>query len=177
MSAANWTRVQIVLMWELSRKAALGQLDLGAGDVGFAGLGGEVGDQSAGWRPRLVPPLSARESLGLKGRAAQPPTWKGLVRGARAAERRGGRAGDRHLVAGGRVEGEVGAVDRDRDRADVERDALDDLGQGVGDSVDLGGLGFDVEGGAANDGAEVEGAGDRRGDDREAERGAFVGAG
>ena len=27
-------------------EGALGQLDLGAGDVGFAGLGGEVGDQA-----------------------------------------------------------------------------------------------------------------------------------
>ena len=51
------------------------------------------------------------------------------------------------------------------------------VGQRVGDGVDLGGFGVDVEGGADDDGAEVEGAGDRRGDDRQAERGAFVGAG
>ncbi len=43
--------------------------------------------------------------------------------------------------------------------------------------MDLGGFGVDVEGGANDDGAEVKGAGHRRGDDRQAERGAFVGAG
>ena len=48
----------------------------------------------------------------------------------------------------------------------------EDRRQGVGDGVDLGGFGVDVEGGADDDGAEVEGAGDRRGDDRQAESGA-----
>src|SRR3954454_12238545 len=32
----------------------------------------------AGWPLRLVEPLRRRESLGLNGRLAQEPTWKGL---------------------------------------------------------------------------------------------------
>ena len=43
--------------------------------------------------------------------------------------------------------------------------------------MDAGGFGVDVQGRAGDDGAEVEGAGHRGGDDRQAQRGAFVGAG
>ena len=63
------------------------------------------------------------------------------------------------------------------DASDVQRDALEDLRDRVGDGADLGGLGVDVEGVPDHDGAEVEGTGDRGGDDRQAQRGAFVGAG
>src|SRR5689334_12455229 len=34
---------------------------------------------SAGWAPRLVPPISLRLSFGLKGSAAQSAAWKGDV--------------------------------------------------------------------------------------------------
>ena len=84
---------------------------------------------------------------------------------------------DREGIAVGRVEGEVGAVEFDPDRAEAQGDAFEDLGQGVGDGGDLGGFGVDVEGGADDDVAEVIGAGDRGGDDGEGERGALVGAG
>ena len=80
-------------------------------------------------------------------------------------------------VAVGRVEGEAGAVEVDVDRAQAQRDAVEDLRQRVGDDVALGGCGVEEERVADDDGAEVEGAGDRRGDDGEAQRGAFVGAG
>ena len=53
----------------------MGQGDRGAGDVGFAGLGGEGGVEG-GVAGRLVAPESFRASLGAKGRSAQLATWK-----------------------------------------------------------------------------------------------------
>ena len=64
-----------------------------------------------------------------------------------------------------------------QDLAQPQRDAFEDLGQGIGDGGDLGGFGIDVERRPDDDVAEVIGAGDRRGDHREGERGALVGAG
>ena len=64
-----------------------------------------------------------------------------------------------------------------QDRAQAQRDAFEDLRQGIGDGGDLGGFGIDVEGDADDDVAEVIGTGDRRGDHGEAQRGALVGAG
>ena len=49
-----------------------------------------------------------------------------------------------------------------RDRPDVERNALQDPGQRIGDGVDLSGFGVDVESGTHQNVAEVEGTGDRR---------------
>ena len=40
---------------------------------------------------------------------------------------------DRKWVAVGRIEGEVGAVEVDPDRAQAQRNAFEDLGQGIGD--------------------------------------------
>ena len=71
----------------------------------------------------------------------------------------------------------LGRVEVHRNRADVERDAVEDLGEGIGDGAPLGADRVDVERGPDHDGAEVKGAGDRRGDDHHAERGGFVGAG
>ena len=99
---------------------------------------------------------------------------EGLRQGAFGAEDFGF---DREGVAVGRVEGEVRAVEVDADRAQAQRDAFEDLGQGVGDGGDLGGFGVDVQSGADDDVAEVIRAGDRGGDDRQAQGGALVGAG
>ena len=116
-------------------------------------------------------------SLGAKGRTAQLATWKGEVRFAWAPSSPVTCGVDREGVAVGRVEGEVVAVEVDQDRAQAQRDAFEDLGQGIGDGGDLGGFGIDVKGRPDDDVAEVIGAGDRRGDHGEAERRALVGAG
>ena len=71
----------------------------------------------------------------------------------------------------------LGRSRSDRDRAQLQRDAVEDLREGIGDDPALGGLGVDVEGVSDYDGAEVEGAGHGRGDYRDRHRGAFVGAG
>src|SRR4051812_38589558 len=76
-SAANWTRGQIVLMWLWSRNSECGRATIAF--LMFASPGLAVRTAlNAGLSPRLVPPLRLMESLGLKGRAEQPPTWKGL---------------------------------------------------------------------------------------------------
>src|SRR3954447_7927871 len=74
---ANCTLVQIVLMWAWSRNSECGRateapamLALPEGIVSTA--------FRAGLSARFVPPLRERASLGLKGNAEQPPTWKGL---------------------------------------------------------------------------------------------------
>ena len=54
---------------------------------------------------------------------------------------------------------------------------MQDGREGVGDGGDAGGVGVDAEGGADDDVAEVEGAGEAGRDDRQGEGGAFVGAG
>ena len=111
-------------------------------------------------------------SLGAKGRVRAVGDLEvggGVGLGAFVAEDFGV---DREGIAVGRVEGEVRAVEFDADRAQAQRDAFEDLGQGVGDGGDLGGFGVDVERGADDDVAEVIGAGDRRGDHGEAESGA-----
>ena len=115
--------------------------------------------------------------LGAKPRLAQLATWKfseGLSDGAFCAEDLR-RYGER--VAVGRVERKAGAVDVEKDRAQAEGDALKDLGERIGDRGDLGGFGIDAQGGTDDDVAEVIATGDRRSDDREAERRAVVGAG
>ena len=53
------------------------------------------------------------------------------------------------------------------DASDVKRDPGEDSRDRVGDRVDLGGLRIDVQRNPDDDGAEVEGTGDRRGDDRQ----------
>ena len=140
------------------------------------GLGGERRVQG-GVAGALGGAGELRASLGAKGRLAQLATWKCSLRVAIAAFVAEDFAVDRERIAVGRVEGEVRAVEVDQDRAQPQRDAFEDLGQGVGDGGDLGGFGVDVERRPDHDVAEVIGTGDRRGDHREAERGALVGAG
>ena len=77
----------------------------------------------------------------------------------------------------GRVEGEVGAVEVDAGSSADAAGCPRGSGQGIRDGGDLGRFGIDVKGGADDDVAEVKGPGDRGGDDRQAERGALVGAG
>ena len=132
---------------------------------------------SAGWPVRWVSPLRLSESFGLKRRRLQSPTWKCWLKGVPWPAESGDRAGDRQRVAGGRVLGERVAVEVDDHRAQGERDSLEDRGDRIGDRPDLGRLGVHVEGVADDDGAEVEGTGDRRGDDGQAERSALVRAG
>ena len=81
---------------------------------------------------------------------------------------------DGKAVAIGRVEGEVGSVQIDADRAGPQRDAFDDLWQGIGDRRHLGGRRIHLDRGADRDVAEVVGPGDRRYDGKEAQRRALV---
>ena len=86
-----------------------------------------------------------------------------------------GRAYQRGFATGG-VQRELGAIHVDRDAANVEGYALQDRGQRVALDGDLSGVLIDVESGANDDGTEIEGARDRGGHDREAERRAVVGS-
>ncbi len=83
----------------------------------------------------------------------------------------------RLLRAAGRVEREPLAIEVDPHIAQIQRESLQDRRQRIGDRVQLGGRRVDVDRGAHRHVAEVEGPGHRRGDDRHAQRGAFVGAG
>ena len=116
-------------------------------------------------------------SLGAKAREAQLATWKCWEAVATAPSSPKTSALTASGFAVGRVEGEVRAVEVDEDRAQAEGDALEDLGQGVGDGGDLGGFGVDVEAVADDDVAEVIATGDGGGDEDEGEGGALVGAG
>ena len=123
----------------------------------------------------------------MKPRSAQPRGLKaageldrvggeGFQRGALAPDRRAGLEG----LAGGRVEGEVGAVGVHAQVAQAQRDALEDVGDRVRAlAVDFGAVADRVEAQrlADDDGAGVEGPGDRRGDRHHAERVPVVGAG
>ena len=116
-------------------------------------------------------------SLGAKGRAAQLATWKWSLRLATAPSSPKTSASTEkgsQLVG---LRAKFGRLRLIEDRAQAQRDAFEDLGQGIGDGGDLGGFGVDLERGPDDDVAEVIGARDRRGDHREAERGALVGAG
>ena len=182
-----------------------GELDPGA-DLPEAGLVEEErvrqGDRGAGrcWRrpacalriarrrgclARLVAPKRRRFSFGRK------PSGVAVVQLDRVGDREGregrriGRvgaaalegAGGGQFRAVGPVEGEFVPVDVDGDRADVELGAAEDVRDRVGDGVDLRRFGIEEERHPDDDGAEVEGPGERRGDDHERERRALVGAG
>src|SRR3954466_11542345 len=67
-------------MWPWSRKAALGSFTWARAMLASPGFAVRLA-RSRGWEVRLVGPLRARESSGLKGRPVQPPTWKGLASG------------------------------------------------------------------------------------------------
>jgi hypothetical protein len=76
-------------------------------------------------------------------------------------------AGDRKRLAGGGGGDEPGPVHVHRDRADLQRDPLEDVRDLLGGDVDLGVVGVDQELRSDDDVAEVERAGDRVGVDRE----------
>ena len=137
---------------------------------------------------RLVEPFSFRLSFGLKGSAAQSAAWKGEVetKGLSSAGRGevetgaedGGRG--RGRFAARRVEGEGGAIGVGADVAQVDRDALDDVGDRVragGVEEDFAGFGVDVEGEADDNGADVEGTDDAGGDRDQGDGATVVGAG
>ena len=95
--------------------------------------------RSAGKTPRLWPPESAIESLGVKSSAEQLETWKGtetggglIVGGIAEDEARSGQGrGEAERVAVGRVDHEVGFVDVDADVAQAQREAFEDVGDRV----------------------------------------------
>ena len=123
----------------------LRQLDLGGGDVGVAGPGGQ-GAWRLGWARRLTLPLSASFRFGLKPRSLQPPTWKRLRGRGSCCRRCWSRAALTDIGAAvGRVEGEVGAVELGRDRAQPQRDAVEDRRAAGRRRRDLGGGGVEVE--------------------------------
>ena len=174
-------------MWALSRNSERGRVTLGGRC--WRSPGGMVRTAlKAGWPARLVAALEAQRQLRLEGEGGAVGGLEGggdgdrLVVGcggeveARAEHGRGGRG----RFAAGRVEGEFGAVDVGADVAQVDGDAVDDVGDRVGAGgvdEDFGGFGVDLEGEADDDGAEVEGADLGGGDRDERERGAVVGAG
>ncbi len=131
----------------------------------------------AGWPLRARPPERERARLGLKPSALQLPPgsgWSGWSWRRRCCGWWFPPPAASQLVG---LQGEVRAVEPDVDRAQPQRHAVEDLREGIGDDVALGGFGVDEEGVSDDHGAEVEGAGHRRGDDRHRQRGAFVGAG
>ena len=88
--------------------------------------------------------------------------WQGGERRAATPDPRRGLL----FFAGGGIEGEPGAVDLDAEVPDVQRDALEDVGDRIRcPAVDFGAGGERVEGERlTHDRAGVEGAGHRRGD-------------
>src|SRR6478609_4058520 len=68
-------------MWALSRNSDLGRVTWAAAMLASPGLAVRTAFRAGFWA-RLVPPLSESFNLGLKGRAAQPPSWKRWVSGA-----------------------------------------------------------------------------------------------
>ena len=152
------------------------QGDRGGADVGLARRSRE-GRREAGLARRLVEPVSRSFRLGPKPSTLQFATWKWVCGAAKAPSDPASAGSDGEGIAVGRVEGEVGPVEVDQDRAQAQRDAVEDRGQRIGDRGDLGVDRIDVERGPDDDVAEVIGPGDRRGDDREAERRALVGTG
>ncbi len=151
-------------MWALSRNSDWGRVTWAAAMLASPGLAVRVGGQGR-VGGRLVA-LEVQRELRLEGQGGAAADLEGLLRAAPPGTERGAPARECDS-AGGRVEGEVGAIDLQGDRAHVERDPVEDGRDRVGDGVDLGGFGVEVEGGSDDDGAEVEGAGDRRGDDRQ----------
>src|ERR1044072_5498046 len=99
----------------------------------------------------------------------------GERRGAAEDRLQGAVEGER--FAGGRVEPPAAVIQLHGNRPDVQRDALQDVGNRVGDRGDLRGRRIDVKRRAHDHGAEVEGTGDCWGDHGEGERRAFVWAG
>src|SRR3954447_9982394 len=82
-SAANWTRVQMVLMWELSRKAAWGRVTWARAMLASPGLAWRLAT-SRGFEVRRLAPSREMLRSGLKGSLAQSVAAKGEVGWARA---------------------------------------------------------------------------------------------
>ena len=165
-------------MWALSTSSVGGRVTEVAGDVGVARLGGERSACREGLPARLVEPEKPQGELGGEGEDAAVGDLEVFARGlatAPSSPKTSALTEKGSQLVGLRVK--LGRLRSIADRAQPQRDAFEDLGQGVGDGGDLGGFGVDVERGPDDDVAEVIGARDRRGDHREAERGALVGAG
>ena len=150
LRAANCRRVQIVLMCSWARNSVARQGRRRRRRCWRRRARGVTVARRAGKSPRLVAPLQRAGELRLRSRSEeQLETWKGSATVAVAA--RGSAKGALEPVrvevtakrfAAGRVEGEVGAVDVDADVAQVEGDAVDD----VGDRVRAGGVDRDLGG-------------------------------
>ena len=127
----------------------------------------------AGCLPLVVGALQLQGQRGLEGEVRAAADLEGAAqwRGLAAQQRR--RPRDRHRFAAGRVEGEGGAIEANRDLADVERDALEDVGERIGDRPDLGGFGVYLQLVPDHHGAEVKGTGYGWGDYRQAQGGAL----
>ena len=76
--AANWTLVQTVLMWVLSRNSDPGSETAALEMLAKAPCGKSTVALSAGLPVRLVEPFSLSESFGAKPSWSQPSTWKAL---------------------------------------------------------------------------------------------------
>ena len=164
-------------MWSLSRNSVGGRVTAAWAMLASPGLAFRRA-KKAGLPPRRVAPLSLKASFGLKPRSEQLAAWKrlegdaeessaGLTKSAPVPRRSVVIAKGSQLV-GLRVKSR--AVDEDPDLADVEGDAVEDRRDRVRAGrvdVDLGVVAVDPKGRADDDGADVEGAGLRRGDHRD----------
>ena len=157
----------------------MGQVDLGAGDVGFAAASGRSATAfSAGWPVRLVGALQLERSFGLKLEARAAADLEAV------AESRGCPAGGEVDVPSIDVGSQVVGLRVKPGRSSfssIERTSSGMpwriVGQRVGDGGDLGAFRVDVEGDADDHGAEVEGTGDGGDDHDQRERRALIGAG
>ena len=97
------------------------------------------GEEEAGWSPRWVPPR-AEEELRLEGQGgavggleALEQVGGGVIGGGEEVATGAGEVGvDLLLGAAGRVEDKFGTIEVDAEVADADRDALVDLGEGIG---------------------------------------------
>ena len=152
------------------------QGDRGLGDVGSAlGHAQNSSQCRVGSSPGAAEEANAE--FRFEGEAGALAELEALGERDDLAQGRGERAVDRERIARCAVAGEVGAVEADVDRSDVEDDTLQNLGQRVGDGGHSSRRGVEVNSCFGDHGAEVVGARHRWGDEGEAERRAFVGAG
>ena len=176
-SCANWTRVQmrpdVGVVEQLrarqrrDRRCAM-----------FASPGSVRSTAwRAGWPRRLIAPRSLRPSSGRRrGRRSSRPGSAALGAAARALSP----ASAASTVNGSQLVGlrvKLRPVEVDPDRAQPQRDASRICGSGSETAVICASIGVDVDRDPDDDVAEVVGARDGRGDDREAQRRALVGAG
>ncbi len=177
LSALNCSSVHALLLFTTSRRALSESGSVTWTDLLLALPFGIVSVTSSGVRLPLVSlPLAPTFSdiVGLYLSEAQPPLWKRLET---AATSLASEPIQPSTFCGAQLVGlnsEAGAIDVDRHRPHLQRDPPEDRRGTDRDDSQRRGVAVDEDRRAHHDRAEIERTGDRRDDDREAERSALV---